>query len=258
MSTLNGMEIMSAYNHIFGLIGYPLGHSFSRAYFNEKFRSLGLNDHVYLNFPIENIMMLRDVINQHPNLKGLNVTIPYKEQVMTLLDEIDPQAASVGAVNCVAVRNGRLFGYNTDIYGFKMSIRPFLENHYERALILGTGGAAKAVAFVLREWGVPYYLVSRNPVNGAISYRDLNADSIGHFKLIINATPTGMAPHTGEAPSLPYEAMGSGHFLYDLIYNPEETKFMQLGAASGAKTMNGMAMLRLQAEKSWEIWKSVG
>jgi shikimate dehydrogenase len=249
---------MGKFKHTFGLIGYPLGHSFSQQYFTEKFHILGLHDHQFVTFPMADIARLRSLLTEHPNLRGFNVTIPHKVNVIPFLDKMDDQAASVGAVNCVAVQNGQLTGYNTDIYGFRMSIKPFLENRYERALILGTGGASKAVAFVLREWGIPFYFVSRKPSNGAIAYSDLNSDSIAHFKLIINTTPLGMAPDMDTAPPLPYGSFGAGHFLYDLVYNPEETQFMKLGAASGAKTMNGLAMLRLQAEKSWEIWKSVG
>jgi shikimate dehydrogenase len=249
---------MSLLKHTYGLIGYPLGHSFSQQFFTEKFRALGLHDHEYLNFPIEEISQLPDLIKDIPRLRGFNVTIPHKQRIMPLLDRIDDQAAAIGAVNCVSLLDGKLTGYNTDADGFKLSIKPFLENHYERALILGTGGSSRAVAYVLKQWGIPFHFVSREKRNGAISYADINPDSIQHFKLIINTTPLGMFPNVDASPPLPYEALGSSHFLYDLVYNPEETKFLQLGKLAGARTMNGMAMLRLQAEKSWEIWKQVG
>lgn len=249
---------MNNTNKLFGLIGYPLGHSFSQGYFTEKFKSLGLHDHQYQNFPIADLSAFPELIAQHPQLCGLNVTIPHKQNIIPYLHVLDDQAAAVGAVNCIRIDNGKLTGFNTDVDGFKMSIKPFLENHYERALILGTGGAAKAVAYVLRQWGIPFHFVSRQKGVDAVAYTDINADSIAHYKLIINTTPMGMFPDAAAAPELPYEALSPSHFLYDLIYNPEETKFLQLGKLAGAKTMNGMSMLRLQAEKSWEIWRQVG
>lgn len=249
---------MNNTNKLFGLIGYPLGHSFSQGYFTEKFKSLGLHDHQYQNFPIADLSAFPELIAQHPQLCGLNVTIPHKQNIIPYLHVLDDQAAAVGAVNCIRIDNRKLTGFNTDVDGFKMSIKPFLENHYERALILGTGGAAKAVAYVLRQWGIPFHFVSRQKGVDAVAYTDINAVSIAHYKLIINTTPMGMFPDAAAAPELPYEALSPSHFLYDLIYNPEETKFLQLGKLAGAKTMNGMSMLRLQAEKSWEIWRQVG
>lgn len=249
---------MDHITHTFGLIGYPLGHSFSQQFFTDKFRSLGLVGYQYLNFPMEDISQLRQLLAEHPELRGLNVTIPHKQQIIPLLDQLDGQAAAIGAVNCIVVADGKLSGYNTDADGFKLSIKPFIENHYERALILGTGGSSRAVAYVLKQWGIPFHFVSREKKNGAIGYDDINVDSIRHFKLIINTTPVGMFPKVDSAPPLPYEALSTSHFLYDLVYNPEETEFLRLGRIAGAKTMNGLAMLRLQAEKSWEIWKPVG
>jgi shikimate dehydrogenase len=185
----------------------------------------------------------------------LNVTIPYKEAVIPFLDELDDIAKAVGAVNCIHFRNGKTKGYNTDVFGFEMSIKPFLENRYERALILGTGGASKAVAFVLERWGIPFHLVSRNPQGEReLGYDVLKSEVMHHFPLIINTTPLGTYPDIDACPYLPYEGLSERHFLYDLIYNPEETTFLRLGRLAGAKTMNGHAMLMLQADRSWQIW----
>jgi shikimate dehydrogenase len=241
----------------FGLIGYPLVHSYSKGFFTEKFRNEGFENCFYHNFPIQSAGEIKALVSENPGLVGLNVTIPHKEAVMNFLDEIDPLAQSIGAVNCILIKNDRLIGHNTDVYGFSMSIKPFLENKYERALILGTGGASKAVAYALKQWGIPFFFVSRNPSgSNVISYEELSAASIGHFRLIINTTPLGTYPEIDDCPLLPYEALSEGHFLYDLIYNPEMTTFLQLGKRAGAAIMNGSAMLRLQAEKSWEIWNS--
>jgi shikimate dehydrogenase len=238
-------------------VGYPLVHSFSKGYFTKKFADLQLHDCSYENFSIRTIEEIREVVHGNPNLEGLNVTIPYKETVMPLLQEVDEVASVVGAVNCIRIRNGILKGYNTDVFGFEMSIKPFLENHYERALILGTGGASKAVAYVLRKWGIPFHYVSRTPSGDQeLGYDVLKADVIHHFQLIINTTPLGTYPDIDACPLLPYEGLSSKHFLYDLVYNPEETAFLHLGRLAGAKTMNGYAMLVQQAEKSWDIWNS--
>lgn len=239
----------------YGLIGYPLVHSFSKTYFTEKFRSEGNVFCRYDNFPIQDIATVRSLVGSMPALRGLNVTIPHKESVMVYLDEVDATAQAVGAVNCIRIESGRMKGYNTDVYGFEMSIKPFLENHYERALILGTGGASKAVAFVLKKWGIPFHFVSRIASNDQIiTYDVLKADVMHHFPLIINTTPLGTYPDIDACPYLPYEGLSERHFLYDVIYNPEETTFLRLGRIAGAKTMNGYAMLIKQAERSWEIW----
>lgn len=239
----------------YGLIGYPLVHSFSKGYFTEKFALLGRTNCCYDNFSIRSIDELRELIQAEPRLKGLNVTIPHKESVIPLLNELDETAQAVGAVNCIRIRNGVMHGYNTDVFGFEMSIKPFLENRYERALILGTGGASKAVAFVLDRWGIPFHLVSRNPQGEReLGYDVLKAEVMHHFPLIINTTPVGTYPDIDACPYLPYEGLTDRHFLYDLIYNPEETTFLRLGRLSGAKTMNGYAMLLLQADRSWQIW----
>jgi len=249
--------VLNSDNHIkqFGLIGYALVHSFSKGYFNAKFQEWGRTDCRYDNFSIAAIDEIRGVLESHTELVGLNVTIPYKEAVIPFLDELDDFAKAVGAVNCIHIRNGKTKGYNTDVFGFEMSIKPFLENRYERALILGTGGASKAVAFVLERWGIPFHLVSRNPQGEReLGYDVLKSEVMHHFPLIINTTPLGTYPDIDACPYLPYEGLSERHFLYDLIYNPEETTFLRLGRLAGAKTMNGHAMLMLQADRSWQIW----
>ena len=241
----------------FGLIGYPLVHSFSKNYFLGKFNEWGKTECVYENFSMRDIAGFPELLNSHTDLQGLNVTIPHKETVMPYLNELDPIAAEVGAVNCIRIQRGISKGFNTDVYGFEMSIKPFLENHYERALILGTGGASKAVAYVLQKWGVPFHFVSRTPTNeNEMSYETLKAEVMHHFPLIINTTPVGTYPNIDACPYLPYEGLSHKHFLYDLIYNPEETTFLRLGRLARARTMNGYAMLIKQAERSWEIWNS--
>lgn len=239
-------------------MGYPLVHSFSKGYFTKRFIELNEPNCQYENFSLEHISLLTTLVNSNPSLAGLNVTIPHKESVIPMLDDIDETAASIGAVNCIRVKNGLLKGYNTDVYGFEMSIKPFLENRYERALILGTGGASKAVAYVLRKWGIPFHFVSRTPTGEQeLSYDVLKADVMHHFPLIINTTPVGTYPNIDACPYMPYEGLSERHFLYDLVYNPEETTFLRLGRLAGAKTMNGYAMLVLQAERSWEIWNEL-
>ncbi len=239
----------------FGLIGFPLSHSFSEAYFSNKFVDLGITDCVYENFPLEDISLLPELIRSQPELVGLNVTIPYKEKVIPYLDELDQESTLIGAVNCIKFLNGKLIGCNTDASGFEMSIKPFLENKYERALILGTGGASRAISFVLKKWGIPFHFVSRTKASSdCIRYEDLHVESMKHFKLIINATPCGMFPRLDEAPPIPYAGLGQDHFLYDTIYNPVETTFMRKGKKKGALVMNGMKMLQSQAEASWRIW----
>jgi shikimate dehydrogenase len=241
----------------YGLIGYPLTHSFSQKYFREKFEREKIEGCEYFNFPLESMEQFPALLEQHPNLCGLNVTIPYKEKVMTYLHELDSSAKETGAVNCIKIEQGRLVGYNTDTYGFEMSIKPFLENKYERALILGTGGASKAVAYVLKKWNIAFHYATRTPsASNHLAYKDLNAGNIQHFPLIINTTPLGTFPNVDECPELPYEALTEKHFLYDLVYNPSETLFLKKGKTQGAHTMNGLKMLELQAEKGWQIWNS--
>ena len=244
--------------HHYGLIGKSLKHSFSQGYFAKKFADLGLKDFSYKNYEIDSLDALKDLIVAN-QLLGLNVTIPFKEEVLILLDTIDPQAQQIGAVNCIAIKASKLIGYNTDVYGFSQSIKPFLDNRHERALILGTGGASKAVAFALKQIGVEVFFVSTksNPAKAnTFAYTDLNAAIFNAFKLIVNCSPVGTFPAVDEAPKLPYHYLTSDHFVYDLVYNPAETKLLRLAKEKGCMTMNGYSMLQLQAEKSWEIWQS--
>lgn len=234
----------------YGLIGHPLGHSFSKTYFTEKFEREGI-DACYENFDLKDLNLLSSLLQQHPDLCGFNVTIPYKEAILPYLDELDPAAREVGAVNTVKVLNNRrLIGYNTDIIGINSSL-----SNPHSALLLGTGGASKAVQYVLRKHHIPYHLVSRNPEKSDLTYQNLTPEIIQSHLLIINATPVGMAPHCEEAPLIPYEAITQKHILFDLIYNPEETLFLRYGREQGAKTINGLTMLHAQAEASWEIWE---
>ena len=239
----------------FGLIGFPLEHSFSGKYFTEKFHRENLADCSYDNFPIENISELPSIIELNPDLVGLNVTIPYKEQVIPFLNELDSTAKEVGAVNTIKISDGKTIGFNTDIYGFMQSLLPLLKTLHSHALVLGTGGSSKAVAFGLKKMGIDFRFVSRNPeIQNELNYADLDKDLIRLHKIIINCTPVGMFPNIDECLPLPFEYLTPSHLLFDLIYNPEETLFLQKGKAQGAKTKNGIEMLQLQAEKSWEIW----
>jgi len=242
----------------FGLIGYPLSHSFSKIYFTEKFEKLGLSDAQYELFPLKSIDELPQLLSKHPDLRGLNVTIPYKEQVIPFLHELDETAAAVGAVNTILIGE-KLRGFNTDVYGFRQSIKPFLTSKHERALILGTGGASKAVHHVLKTIGIDCGFVTRDKTKvppGALAfhYEELNEHVMRAFKLIVNTTPLGMQPDANSFPPLPYAHLDAEHLLYDLVYNPAETEFMKRGKQNGAQVMNGLDMLRLQAEKAWEIW----
>lgn len=248
-----------AITHEYGLIGYPLEHSFSKRYFTEKFAREGITGHVYQLFPITAIEELPALLAAHPNLQGLNVTIPYKQAVLPLLDELDENARAVGAVNTIRIRDGRLQGFNTDIYGFERSLRRFLQTADEApgaALVLGTGGASKAVRFVLERLHLAYLLVSRHAERGDLVYEDLDRDLVATHPLIINTTPLGMAPAVDTHPDLPYQYLTAAHFLYDLVYNPEKTVFLTEGEKRGAATMNGLEMLYLQAEKAWDIWNA--
>lgn len=241
----------------FGLIGYPLGHSFSINYFNQKFEDEGI-DAIYENFEISTIDLLPEVINSNPELKGLNVTIPYKQQVIPYLDTVSPEARAIGAINVIRVvhhgGNTILKGYNSDVIGFTRSIEPMLEKYHKKALILGTGGASKAVDFGLRSLGLETVFVSRSEKNNTIQYKDITAETVREYNVIVNCTPIGMYPNTEECPDMPYEALDSKNILYDLIYNPDKTLFMKKGAERGANVKNGLEMLLLQAFASWEFW----
>ena len=242
----------------YGLIGYPLEHSFSRNYFNEKFRNESI-DAEYDNFEIPSIENLKEVLETTPNLRGLNVTIPYKEEVIRYLDELSPEARAIGAVNVIRVTHKGsktvLKGFNSDVIGFTRSIESMLEPLHRKALILGTGGAAKAVDYGLKSLGLGTLFVSRTARSGVITYNDVTPDLIRSHKVIVNCTPLGMYPHVDSCPPLPYEAMDSHTLLYDLLYNPDETLFMQKGRQQGAITKNGLEMLLLQAFASWEMWQ---
>lgn len=242
----------------YGLIGYPLGHSFSINYFNQRFQDEGI-DAVYENFEIPSIDILPEVLSQNPELKGLNVTIPYKEKVIPFLDSVSPEARAIGAVNVIRVihegKNVKLKGYNSDVIGFTQSIEPMLDKKWhQKALILGTGGASKAIDYGLRNLGLETVFVSRYERPGTVQYERITPEVVQEYNVIVNCTPLGMYPKTEECPLLPYEAMDSHTILYDLIYNPDETLFMRKGAAQGAVVKNGLEMLLLQAFASWEFW----
>ncbi|QHS62495.1 shikimate dehydrogenase family protein [Chitinophaga agri] len=239
---------------VYGLIGYPLSHSFSKGFFAEKFSREGIQECIYDSFPIPAIDELPALLAQQPELQGLNVTIPYKEVVIPYLDELSPAATQMKAVNCIHFKDGRKIGYNTDAIGFRRSLEPLLKPHHNKALILGTGGAAKAVQFVLESLHIPYKLVSRQASADTISYEQLDTDTMASHTLIINTTPLGMYPNVTAAPAIPYDQLTDRHLLYDLIYNPAVTTFLQKGADRGATIKNGHEMLILQAEASWEIW----
>lgn len=240
----------------YGLIGKTLGHSFSQRYFEEKFAALERFDCRYVLYELPEIAHFREFAASVPDLCGLNVTIPYKQSIMPLLDEIDAEAESVGAVNTVKVlregRTMRLVGYNTDVEGFRRSLAG--QPLPKRALVFGTGGAAAAVVYVLRQWGVEYKMVSRHPAGDMIGYEDVSGAMLKDWPWILNCTPVGMWPGVGECLPLPYEALTERHFLYDLVYNPKETLFLRQGAERGARVQNGLDMLRFQADAAWEIW----
>lgn len=256
----------------FGLIGYPLSHSFSQKFFTEKFEKEGYEDHQYEIFPIQNLSDLPELIKANPDLCGLNVTVPHKIGVIYFLDKLDPAAKEIDAVNCIKIVNQhpveaffsgelsslqvRLEGYNTDAYGFETSLKPLLKKHHTKALVLGAGGAARAVAYVLNKLGISYKHVSRRSIKKQLSYQQLNGDIIKDNLLIINTTPVGTYPHVEACPDIPYQYLTPRHLLYDLVYNPEETEFLRRGKEKGATVKNGLEMLHLQAEKSWEIWNT--
>ena len=238
----------------YGLIGKNIAYSFSRSYFSTKFKTLGLTDHVYENFDLEQIDEFPSLLKSHEDLCGLNVTIPYKEVIIPYLDEIDPKAAAIGAVNTIQFTSRGLIGHNTDAFGFREAISGMLQPKDKKALILGTGGATTAVAYVLGEMGIEYRFVSRAPIVSQLSYQDLGAEDLSAHSLVINCTPLGTFPNLSQKPPLPYHLLSDRHFLFDLIYNPAETLFLNEGLQRGARVLNGQRMLELQAEKAWEIW----
>jgi len=239
----------------FGLIGKDIDYSFSRSYFNEKFKNEGLN-HNYVNFDIDSIDEFSNIISSTKNLKGLNVTIPYKEAVIPYLDKLHKTAKKIGAVNTIKItKKGKLIGYNTDYFGFEKSIEPLIKKHHKKALILGTGGASKAIAYALERLNIKHQFVSRSQSKkNIISYDSLTENDIKSHQIIINCTPLGTYPKTNECPDILYDAIDNTHLVFDLIYNPEETKFLTIAKIKGASICNGSKMLELQAEKAWNIW----
>ena len=241
----------------YGLIGFPLGHSFSVSFFNEQFTNENINAR-YINFEIPQIDELPEILASNPELKGLNVTTPYKQKVISYLDDISPEAKSIGAVNVIRIthkgKNPILKGFNSDVIGFTRSIEPMLEKFHKKALILGTGGASKAIEYGLNTLGLETLFVSRTKRDGWITYDEVTPELVKEYNVIVNCTPVGMYPKADSCPDLPYEAMGSHNILYDLIYNPDETLFMKKGAEHGATTKNGLEMLLLQAFASWDFW----
>lgn len=237
----------------YGLIGFPLGHSFSRGFFTEKFAREGI-DAKYVNFEIPDASMLLDVIRDNPELRGLNVTLPHKQAVIPLLDELSDEAREIGAVNVIRIRDGKLKGFNSDIIGFTDSIRPLLQPHHKKALVLGTGGASKAICVGLNRLGIEWTYVSRSPREGMLTYEDITAETLQQYTVIVNCSPVGMFPKVDHAPAIPYELLTPQHLLFDCVYNPEDTLFMQKGRAQGATVKNGLEMLHLQAEASWKFW----
>lgn len=244
----------------YGLIGYPLGYSFSKKYFTEKFKTENIENATYDEFPISDVSEFPTIIEQNPGLGGLNVTIPYKQQIMSYLHSINPTAEEIGAINTIkfirSKTGTKLVGYNTDIYGFKQSLLPLLKPHHKKALILGTGGASKAIKYVLKNLNIDFISASIDELQeNEIAYKDIDKKIIEQHLLIINATPLGTFPKVDQCPDIPYNLLTSKHILYDLVYNPQETKFMKSGKTKGATTTNGYKMLVLQAERSWSIWQ---
>ena len=242
----------------YGLVGKNIDYSFSRTYFKNKFEAEGIPNVSYVNFDIASINDFKNCIKHTPNLKGLNITIPYKEAIIPYLDALSPNAERIGAVNTIKIDNtGKHIGYNTDYYGFKKALQPFLKPYHTKALILGTGGASKAVAHALQELNIKFQYVSRVASKRiTLTYNSLTEDHIKSSLLIINCTPLGTYPNTGAHPEIPYQSITNKHILFDLIYNPEKTKFLSLGEKQRATIINGLKMLEFQAEKAWEIWNT--
>lgn len=243
-----------------GLIGFPLGHSFSKNYYNHKFENENITDVEYDLYPVEDMKSFENLYTSDNNYKGFNVTIPHKVAVIPLLTELSEEAKKIGAVNCITIKKegnvSILKGYNTDAFGFEESLKPLLTASHKKALVLGNGGAAKAVYYTLEKLNIPYLIVSRSKANGDITYDELDSETIGSHQLIINCSPVGTYPNVNECPLIPYDGITKEHLLYDLIYNPEETMFLNKGKNMGAKVKNGYEMLVLQAEKNWQIWQN--
>lgn len=245
---------METKHKIFGLVGRKISYSFSASYFTEKFRREGLATYQYVNFDIDNIRHLLHIIKSNKRIKGLNVTIPYKEEVLPLLDSLSKTASIIGAVNTIRITKKGLKGYNTDHYGFRKALEPLLEPHHKKALILGTGGASKAIAYALRKLKLEYDFVSRLPTETIFAYESLDAGVFEDYQIIINTTPLGTFPNVDECPPLDYSLFTPMHIAFDLVYNPPLTEFLKRAASCGAVTINGYDMLVHQAERAWEIW----
>ena len=242
----------------YGLIGYPLGHSFSKKYFTEKFILEGIKDCVFELFPIQSIEAFPSLVDSNKNIAGLAVTVPYKESVIQFLNELDESAAEVGAVNCIRIDGFKYKGFNTDVIGFEKSFSPLLQQHHKKALVLGAGGSSKAIQFVLRKLGIEFLMVSRTPAGRDFftSYDQINEMILQEYTIVINCTPVGTLPDLNNFPEIPYQFIGFRHLLFDLVYNPAETAFLKKGKIQGAVLKNGYEMLVIQAEANWSIWKS--
>lgn len=243
---------------LFGLIGYPLGHSFSKDYFTEKFRKEGLTDCMFESFAIPSIAAFKSLIEKNPSLVGLGVTIPYKQQVLQFIDELSDEVKAIGATNSIKICDGKLTAYNTDITGFEESFVKLLQPHQNRALILGTGGASKAVQYVFKKLRIEFLMVTRtsNEIENHITYEQLDEKIMSDCSIVANCSPVGMYPNDNQAPDIPYQFLTPRHYLYDLVYKPEKTLFLQKGEEAGAIIQNGYEMLLIQAEASWKIWNS--
>lgn len=240
--------------NLYALIGYPLGHSFSKKYFTDKFEREGLEDCFFELFPIEKIELFEQLLEDHPDLKGLAVTIPYKQTVIPFLNECSDETFKIGAVNCIKFSEGRLIGYNSDAFGFEQSFAPLLQPHHTKALVLGTGGSSKAVTYILSKINIPFLSVSRTPKEDEIGYSSITENLLKEYTIIINCSPVGMTPNDDQMPNLPYQFIDAKHYCYDLIYTPAETTFLRLAKEKGAVVKNGYDMLVIQAEENWKIW----
>ncbi len=239
----------------YGLLGRNISYSFSKKYFTEKFEKYHFNNCEYVNFDLENLNNFKEIINQTKGLKGLNVTIPYKEEIIPFIDKLSIKAKKIGSVNTITIsKKKKLKGYNTDYYGFKKSLKPLVKKHHKKALILGTGGASKAIAFALQKLKIEYDFVSRNPSEFQYAYNELKSDVFDEYQIIINTTPLGTFPNIEDCPNIDYQCFTPNHIAFDLVYNPEETAFLSKAKKQGAKVKNGKEMLQFQAEKAWEIW----
>jgi shikimate dehydrogenase len=245
--------------NLYGLIGYPLGHSFSKQYFTEKFEREGLVDCFFESFPIPSIDQFPDLLAANPALMGLGVTIPYKEQVLQFVDELSDEVKKIGATNSIKISGNKLIAYNTDIVGFEQSFSRLLQPHHTKALVLGSGGASKAVQYVLDKMGIDFLVVTRKAASKGLTlqYDDIDQGIMAEYSIIINCTPVGMSPNENDAPPIPYQLLSAGHYLYDLVYKPAKTFFLEKGQERGAITQNGYDMLLIQAEASWKIWNNL-